>query len=235
MDPIPPTQTPFHPVGQAETYLPPEVIPDLDDLPSEDGKPVDNVLVERLYKLLIESLYASWAGPGPGRTWLAFANVGWHHAEKQSPFVPDILLSLDVHPCDPTTKRGRSYIQWVVGKQPDLLIEFVSDRTGGEATYKFGEYARLGVPYYVIYDPDEYLDGGVLRAFQLSGKRYVAADPTWFDDLNLGLTLWEGTYLGITSKWLRWCDQKGHVLPTSGERAERLQAQLRALGIEPEA
>lgn len=77
-----------------------------------------------------------------------------------------------------------------------------------------------------------------------------------------GLCLWEGAYEGKRDVWLRWCDTTGNVIPTGAEpaeqerlraeqeclraelereaketalqRAERLAAQLRALGVEPE-
>lgn len=247
MDSILPPDVP--PVGQPDLYLPPELIPDLDQLPSEDGKPVDNIYVERLYRLLTDPLYASWSGPGEGRPWVALSNVGWYHTNKAPALVPDVLVSLDVEPRNPRAKEGRSYIQWVVGKQPDLIIEIVSDRSGGEDGYKRNEYSRLGVPYYVIYDPEEYLDGGVLRGFELRRRRYITLDLGWIEELNLGLTFWEGTFQGIQETWLRWCDQQGRVLLTGAERAvqadqlrqqaedgnARLRAQLRALGVEPEA
>ncbi|MEW6282282.1 MAG: Uma2 family endonuclease, partial [Candidatus Eremiobacterota bacterium] len=38
------------------------------------------------------------------------------------------------------------------------------------------------------------------------------------------LTLWEGTYEGMTATWLRWCDREGQVLLTGIERAELEQA-----------
>src|SRR5262249_39476845 len=79
--------------GEPELYYPPELMPDLDKLVSEDGKPVDNVYVERQYKLLTEPLYASWGGPGPGRSFVALVNVGWYHTEGEPALVPDVLLS----------------------------------------------------------------------------------------------------------------------------------------------
>ncbi|MEH1829787.1 MAG: hypothetical protein V7L22_31385 [Nostoc sp.] len=70
----------------------------------------------------------------------------------------------------------------------------------------------------------------------------------WLTEVELGLCLWEGAYEGKRDVWLRWCDAEGNVIPTGAERAEqereaketalqraeRLAAQLRALGIEPE-
>jgi Uma2 family endonuclease len=221
--------------GQLDWELDPAVIPNLDDLVTEDGKAVDNIYVERQYKLLTEPLYASWPGPGEGRSWVALANVGWFFADKEPALVPDVLLSLDVNLRDPRTKEGRSYIQWVLGKQPDLVLEIVSDKQDGEDTSKLNEYARLGVPFYVIYDPENLLEGGVLRAFERWGKRHTPISASWIEDLRLGLTIWEGSYLGVQETWLRWCDQQGQVIRTGAEVAERLRAQLRAAGIEPEA
>lgn len=58
-------------------------------------------------------------------------------------------------------------------------------------------------------------------------------------DLGVGLGLWSGKFEGVPSCWLRWCDKAGNWLLTDTERAEqkaeRLAARLRALGIDPEA
>jgi Uma2 family endonuclease len=228
----------------AEDDLPP--FPDLDKLVSEDGKPVDSVYVERHYTLLTEPLYSSW--DGGGRPFLALANVGWYHTDGEPALVPDVLLSRDVTPRDPRSREGRSYIQWILGKPPDLVLEIVSDTRGDEGGLKMRQYARQGVAFYVIYDPDNHLEGGPLRAFELRGRHYVPIDPGWMEDLGLGLVLWTGTFWRLEQVWLRWCDRQGRVIPTGAEardeecraasaeaRAERLAARLRQLGIDPEA
>lgn len=60
--------------------------------------------------------------------------------------------------------------------------------------------------------------------------------------------MWEGTRENLTTKWLRWWDEQENLLLWSSElveqkqqeleqekqRAEKLAAQLRAAGIEPE-
>jgi Uma2 family endonuclease len=215
--------------------LPPEEVPDLEKLVVEDGKPVESIFAERLYSLLTEPLYASWTGPGEGRTYLALANVGWFYAQRQPPLAPDMMLSLDVTLAEPPFAReGRSYFQWIYGKPPDLVIECVSDRRGGEETHKWEQYARQRLLFYVIFDPQNLLNGGVLRAYELRRASYEPTDPRWFHEIGLGLTLWDGEYRGLTATWLRWCDQEGKVIPTGAERAERLAAQLRALGVKPE-
>lgn len=229
--------------------LDPAVIPNLDDLVTEDGKPVDNLFVEKLYRLLTEPLLSGWQRPGGG-PFLVAANVGWFYAFREPPLVPDVMLILDVTPAaPPREKEGRSYFQWLYGKPPDVAIEVVSDKRGDEEGYKMTMYARLRLQYYVIFDPSEILGHGVLRAFELVGKRYRPIDARLLPDAGLGLVLWQGDYQGTEETWLRWCDEKGELIPTGAERAEaerrradesnekleRLRAQLRAAGIEPEA
>lgn len=230
--------------GNGVPLLDPACIPNLDHLVTQDDTPLDNFFVERLERLLTEPLYSSWGGPGEGRTFLAAANVGLFAEPKNPAFVPDFLLSLGVKTGegDLRAKENHSYYVWKFGKPPDLILEVVSDRRGGEDGYKLRAYARMGVSFYVIYDPDDLLGGGVLRAFAIHRQSYEPFDPTWIPELRLGLKFWEGEFQGWRRNWLRWCDEQGNVIPTGAERADRaadqikrLQAQLRALGAEPEA
>jgi len=228
--------------GPVPAWSPEDVpIPNIDDIEIEDGKPVDSQFIEKLLRLLTETLYSSWPGPGEGRTFKALANVGLFFQARQPPLVPDVMLSLDVPAnVDLSRKENRSYFVWIVGKVPDVVIEVVSDRTGGELTHKLRDYARFGIPYYVVFDPLQRLGEEVLRVFELRGRTYVARESAWLADVGLGLVLWQGSYEGQEGHWLRWCDQQGKVIPTGRERAdqaeqqaERLRAQLRAAGIEP--
>jgi hypothetical protein len=217
------------------------MVPNLDDLVTEDNAPVDSIFTEKQQRLLTEPLYSSWAGPDPERPFLAQADVGWFHTVSQPPLVPNALLSLDAAPAgNLRAKEGRSYFQWLIGKAPEVVIEIVSDR-GGEEDIKMRAYARLGVLFYVIFDPDDLLQGGVLRAFVLERARYEPVEPRWLPEVGLGLKLWRGNFEGQTQEWLRWCDREGRVIPTGAERAKeatekvkRLEARFRELGIEPQ-
>lgn len=236
--------------GEEATWaqIAPECLPDVDKLIIEDGKPMDNVFVEKQLRLLTEPLYSSWPGPEEGRTFKVLANVGLFYALKEPALAPDVMLSLDVPVnVDLSRKENRSYMIWEVGKPPNVVIEIVSDRRGGELGHKMLRYERLGVPYYIIFDPAERLESGVLQAFALQLGAYHAIEPKLLPTVGLGLLLWQGFFEGQEGMWLRWCAAQGQVIPTGQERAEqerqradqerqraeRLEAQLRELGIEP--
>ncbi len=207
--------------------VPPEVIPDLAQFVIEDGKPVDGILSEKQMRLLTEPLQTGWSAP-EGQSFVVMANVGVFHATTEPPIVPDVLFAGGVRQgTDLTERENLSYFVWTRGKAPDVAVEIVSNREGGEDSYKLRTYARIGVPYYVIFDPDDLLRGGVLRVFELQGRRYrPLAEPYFLGEAGLGVRLWEGVFEGINRTWLRWCDREGNVVPTGAERAEaeRLRA-----------
>lgn len=212
------------------------VLPDVSNLVTEDDTPVDNLVSERQMRLLSDSGYASWPGPGDGRTFVVLANVALYAMSKMPPLVPDVMLILDVTlPEDPWPKEKRPYFIWEYGKPPEIVIEIVSNRKGNELGNKLLDYARVGVAYYVVFDPQKLLSDNMLRIFARRGTGFEEIAETWFEDVGIGVTLWEGDYQGLHTTWLRWCDRTGAILPTGAERAERLAAQLRAHGVEPEA
>ena len=65
--------------------------------------------------------------------------------------------------------------------------------------------------------------------------------------MQLGLTWWDGEFEGRQDTWLRWTDAEGNLIPTGKERAElertqkeavleraeKLAAKLKELGIDP--
>ena len=208
------------PATDPAPLLEPDVFPDTSLLITEDGTPVDNLFVEKQYRLLTEPLWTSWKNP-EGRPFRALANVGLFFKYKEPPLVPDAMFAIDVEsPAHVRESDSRSYFVWVVGKPPDVVIEIVSDKRGREDTDKLAAYERIKVPFYVIFDPDERLDGGVLRAFGLQLEKYQPIDPARFGGLGLGVTLWEGEIEGGTDTWLRWIDSEGKVVPNAKERTE---------------
>lgn len=96
--------------------------------------------------------------------------------------------------------------------------------------------SQLYVPSYIIFEPNS----GEIEVYQLDdSKRYhlQKADTNnrfWIAQMQLFLGVWEGTRENPTGYWLRWWDENGNLLFWGSEKAERLAAQLRAAGIEPE-
>ena len=218
---------------------------DINHLVTEDGTPVDNFQSEKQQRLLVEPLYSSWS---PGLPFIAAANVGLFYALKQDPIVPDVMLSLGLEmPTDWSQKQNRSYFVWEFGKVPEVCIEIVSNREGGELTLsrksqqkgktatKKEIYAQIGVPYYAVFDPlqqlqkPEKMNGSLLRVWAFEGQYEELPSPDWLRTVRLGLTLWEGAFEGVTGTWLRWCvypsggtasQRDGQIIPTGSEGRE---------------
>ncbi|MCI0387466.1 MAG: Uma2 family endonuclease [Acidobacteria bacterium] len=210
---------------------------DLEDaernLVTDDDEPVDNMFSAKQQRLLVEPLYASWTPPpseddegssegsqGP-RDFLADSNVGIFFSVDEQPLVPDMFLSLYVK-VNPEwfDAQHRSYFVWRFGKVPDLVVEIVSNRKGGEMEYKRKRYAQIGVQYYIVYDPYRILKGDDLYIYEIGfGKRYRRRDDPTLPGIGLGVTVWQGIYEGGEAPWLRWCDEKGNLVATGKERA----------------
>ncbi len=189
----------------------------VDHLITEDDEPLDNFFQDKQANLLTDSLDASWP---EGRPFVSAADVGIFATNQERAVVPDVLLSIGVSfPTDVLEKGHRSYYIWLFGKPPEIVIEIVSNLEGQEDGDKLERYARMKVPYYVIYDPQGLLSQRPLRIRQLSGASYVDKVDTWFPEVGLGLKIHHGTYDGMKDNWLRWCDRQGNLLLTGKERA----------------
>lgn len=198
--------------------------PDVSHIITEDDEPVDNLPSEKQQRLLVEPLYVSSVLPRP---FIAAANVGIFYAINQPPVVPDMFLSLGVEVADDWwAQEYRSYFLWEFGKPPDVVVEIVSNRRGGEMSHKFARYAQVGVSYYVIFDPQLLVQSTALRVYELHAGEYRPRPDLRLPRIDLAMTLWEGTYEDKPDRWLRWCDNTGALFPTGAERAE--QAQQRA-------
>jgi len=193
--------------------------PDANDLITEDDTPVDNFASAKQQRLLVSSLYS---GGWRAEPFLAEANVGIYHTVRQPAIVPDVFISLDVQvPPDWWDKPNRCYLIWTFGKPPELVLEIVSNRVGNELTDKLRTYAQMRVGYYVVYDPAQQLGEQTLRIYELRGLHYTEQPDRWLEQINLGLTLWQGAFEGRQETWLRWCDAQGNLLLTGDEKAEQ--------------
>ncbi|NOT59919.1 MAG: Uma2 family endonuclease [Acidobacteria bacterium] len=213
----------------------------IEHIVTEDDEPVDNLYSEKLQRMLTHSLYSSWTPPPDedhpkkARKFLAAANVGIFFAVAEKPLVPDVFLSLDVAPHkDWYEKQHCTYFVWEFGKVPEVALEIVSNRKGKELTDKLKTYARWGIDYYVVYDPQKRLSKDVLCVYELGfGKRYRPRKDFMLPTLGLGLTLWQGVFEDHEDEWLRWLDAEGRLIQTGEERAA--QAERRAAQAEQRA
>ena len=207
---------------EALSYEELPIEPDVSHLVTEDDAPVDSWISEKQMRLFPNILHASWK---PGRPFVAAADVGLFGSVDEPAVVPDIMVSLDVTlPEDCRPKGRRSYFTWLFGKAPDLVIEVVSNREGSEVE-KARRYARLGVRYYVIFDPERWLGDRVLRGYVLHGLDYVELlDLSWIEELGLGLVTWQGRCEDMDGLWLRPCGPDKVLLPLPTEVAEAAES-----------
>src|SRR2546422_3335156 len=122
-----------------------------------------------------------------------------------------------------------SYLIWQEGKTPLIIVELLSPSTMKEdlgrklrdlnkPPTKCEVYEQwLRVPYYVTFS--RYNDE--MRIFTLEKTRYEEVKDHqgrfWIEDVELGLGLWRGDYLGGERLWLRWYDRNGNWIPTPAE------------------
>ncbi|MEO0989173.1 MAG: Uma2 family endonuclease, partial [Cyanobacteria bacterium J06639_14] len=167
---------------------------DISHLVIEADTPVDNLQSAQQQRLLVEPLYSSNALPRP---FLADANVGLFYKLKGEPIVPNAMLSLGVQRADDYSERSnRTYFVWEFGKVPEVCVEIFSNKVGDEVTLsakaqKEGKrqskkdiYAQIGVPYYVVFDPLQQIQGpedmrkALLRVWTITSGQYVELTPT---------------------------------------------------------
>ncbi len=157
----------------------------------------------------------------------------------------------------------RSYVMWQEHIAPLIVLEFVSgdgeqERGTTPMTGKFWVSEQVIRPaFYGIYEVNK----ASVEAYHMIENRYelIAANERGhypISPLGVELGIWQGQYQNTELPWLRWWDAQGNLLLTGDERAdqetqraeterqraeaerqraERLAAQLRAMGIEPEA
>ncbi|OUL34541.1 Uma2 family endonuclease [Nostoc sp. 106C] len=134
------------------------------------------------------------------------------------------------------------YMLWQESIAPLIVLEFVTgdgtaERDKTPRKGKFWIYEQvLNSAFYGIYEVDK----ASIEVYELIHGQYQpmsANERSHYSITPLGVELgiWQGEYQNMELPWLRWWDEQGNLLLTGEERAERLTAQLRSLGIEPEA
>ena len=186
-------------------------LPTEDDLPCDDGEPMETPRHRDQMILLIESLKAYWSARSG---FYVGGNMFVHYdpTNARRSRGPDFFLVLDVD-----DRERKSWVVWQEGMRfPDVIIELLSDST--RAIDKGGKkqlYARLfRTAEYYLYDPysHEFL------GYRLQGADYQDIVP---DAEGRMASVMTGLLLGVRDGWLRWFTADGTALPTPQELAEQ--------------
>jgi Uma2 family endonuclease len=213
-------------------------LPSSDELPDSDDTPVDNEDQNFVPNILLFLLEYLWKNRDD---WFFGVDMGVYHTTGLSPrvpVVPDGFLSLGVERRKGGKSR-RSYVLWEEQNvAPVLTLEVVSHTPGGEYDDKLAIYSKLGVLYYVIYNPQFWQRDGHLpfEVYKLVNGVYQLqiGEPLWMPEINLGIGRCMLPSDPLGREVLGWYDEKGDRYPTADERAERLAARLRELGEDPD-
>jgi Uma2 family endonuclease len=219
-------------------------LPTMYDLPSED--PEEPGLPDEFHDFQPKLLRETCVPPTyPANERFVGADLNLYYDSRHTSCYkrPDWFLCLGVTPGEMQEDLRWSYVVWQEGVAPFLVVELLSPGTEdedlgrtvraiGKPPTKWEVYERmLRVPFYVVYDRYEKL----LRVFGLQNGCYQPVALTgarfWFEELQLGLGVWSGSYQGAAGEWLRWYDAAGAWIPTEVEarRSAEQQAQIAAV------
>ena len=194
-----------------------------EDLPCDDGVPLETERHRHQMNLLIDTLKDAWADRDD---FFVGGNMFVYYSEAQARNNdfrgPDVFVVLDT-----VKKERKSWVAWEEnGRLPDVIVEIVSETSEKtDRVDKLALYEKvLRVPEYFLFDPFSFrLDGFALDA---RGGRYAPLAPNehgwlWSERLGLWVGKSHGWFQEIEADWLRWIDADGRVLPHAQERAEQ--------------
>ena len=208
-----------------------KAMPGQDELPCDDGEPMETLFHDAQDALLKDTLLDAWS---ERRDFLVAGNLFVYfsaHQVRNNDFRgPDVMVVLDVD----GTKERKSWVAWEEGgRLPDVVIEVTSESTAhvdrGEKMRIYSQIWHTGA--YFIFDPDtELLEGFKLDA---TARRYtplLADDNGDFDVTAMGLKLGlrQTAYRRFERRFVRWLDPSGQALPTAQERADAERARADA-------
>jgi Uma2 family endonuclease len=201
-------------------------LPTQDELPCDDGVPMETQRHKLQMDILIDALFPWLAaredGYVGGNMFVYFSAAQLKSEDFRG---PDFFAVLGV----PKGER-KSWVVWQEGKAPDVVIELLSESTAQQdKTEKKAIYQdRLRVPEYFWYDPFNPEDwaGFILRDGNYEPLSLEMGERFFSQRLGLSLVRWQGEYKGVEAVWLRWATFAGDLLPTESELTE--QEKMRA-------
>ncbi|MEO1400587.1 MAG: Uma2 family endonuclease [Cyanobacteria bacterium J06635_1] len=242
--------------------LDPTTLPSTTELPCSDDTPVDNEDQNLLPNLLLFTLISLWS---ERMDWYFGVDMAVYHttgASPKVPVVPDAFLSIGVERRK-ASRQGKGRLSYAVWEEndvvPTMAIEVVSQTPGGEYDEKFEIYQRLGILYYVIYNPNFWQRDRhqPFEVYNLTDGRYrlQLGEPYWMPEVGLGIGRAQQALGGIEQEMLLWHDAQGTAYPLAEteiaqirtqlqaeyqraeaerQRADRLAQYLRSLGLDPD-
>ncbi|BDI14845.1 hypothetical protein ANSO36C_06470 [Nostoc cf. commune SO-36] len=209
---------------------PRQSLPSSAELPCSDDTPVDNEDQNFIPNLLLFLLQYIWANRND---WFFSVDMGVYHTTGVSPLVPivpDGFLSLGVE----RRRAGKSRKSYVVWEEnnivPILALEIVSLTPGAEYDKKLDIYAKLGVLYYIIYNPehwqrDRHQPFEVYRLVNGSYQLQIG-EPFWMPEIGLGIGRSQYVSGNIQRQVLYWYDRQGNRYQTPEEVEQQTRQQL---------
>ncbi len=219
-------------MSAASILIPPEV-----EYPEDNGEPLSDNTLQFRWIMTIQGGLDALFNQNPNV--FVAGDLLWYPVEGDNKVrqAPDVMVALG----RPKGDRG-SYRQWVEeGIPPQVVFEILSpgNRTG-EMDRKFAFYEHYGVEEYYLFDPDHKELSGYLR----SGERLlkIPAMHGWksprlgvrFDlgGPELRILLPDGKPL---SAYVELAQELQQERERARQERERLEAKLRAAGIDPDA
>lgn len=212
-------------------------LPSSAELPCSDDIPVDNENQNTIPNILRFLLMSIWQDRND---WFYAVNMGIYHTtgvNPRVPVVPDAFLCLGVERRKQSLGgKGRSsYVLWEENDVPPILtLEVVSQTYGGEYDDKMQIYARLGVLYYVIYNPEFWRrdQQQPFEVYKLVNGAYQLqiGEPFWMPEVGLGIGRFRYVDAPVNEEALSWFDVTNTRYLLSEERFEQeRQARLNAV------
>lgn len=195
-----------------------EMPPTEDELPYDNGIPLESQRHRLQMNLLIEPIELAW---GDRDDFFVNGNMFVYFSPNQVMDYdfrgPDFFVVLGV----PKRER-KSWVVWQEGKGPDVIIELLSESTAHfDKTEKKRIYQnRLRVPEYFWFDPfTADWAGFAMQKGVYQPLRPDKAGRLMSSQMGLALVRWDGVYSDVEARWLRWATLEGDLLPTGRELA----------------
>ncbi|MGE0827102.1 MAG: Uma2 family endonuclease [Candidatus Binatia bacterium] len=195
------------PITEPDILADIETLPTEDDLPCDDGEPMETARHRDQMEVLIRSLQAHWSDR---HDYYVGGNMFLHYDPRSRRKFrgPDFFLVMNVD-----DHERKSWVVWQEGMRfPDVIIELLSDSTreiDKEEKKVLYEQIFRTAEYY-LYDPfsQEFL------GYHLRGVHYEEVTPDAQSRIASAAT---GLYLAVRNDWLRWETAAGQLLLTPME------------------